>query len=52
MRRDCVQSIMFWDHNLEFRSGFPTGFESITKPQREAQKRQSECTIRALSRFQ
>ena len=50
MSRDRVQSILFWHHNFDFRSGFATGFESTTKPQREAQKCQAECTIRALSR--
>ena len=49
MSRDRVQSIPLWQHDFDFRSGFAVGFESITKPQREAQKRQAECTIRALS---
>ena len=50
MSRDSVQSILFWHHNFDFRLGFAVGFESSTKPQREAQKCQSERTIRALSR--
>ena len=49
MSRDRVQSIPLWHHDFDFRSGFAVGFESTTKPQREAQKCQAECTIRALS---
>ena len=49
MSRDHVQSIPLWHHNFNFRSGFALGFESITKPQREAQKCQAECTISTLS---
>ena len=43
MSRDRVQNI--------FRLGFAVGFGSTTKPQREAQKCQAECTTRALNRF-
>ena len=50
LSRDRVQSISLWHHNFDFRSGFAIGFESTTKTQREAQKCQAECTIRALSR--
>ena len=50
MSRDRVQSIPLWHHNFDFRSGFAVGFESTTKPQREAQKCQAECTISTLSR--
>ena len=42
MRRDPVQSIMLWHHNVDFRSGFAIGFESIKKTQPEAKNRQLE----------
>ena len=50
MSRDRVKSITFWDDIFDFRLGFAIGFESNTKPQREAQNRKLECTIRTLSR--
>ena len=49
MSRNRMQSIMFWDDNFDFRSGFAIGFESITKPQREAKNRKSEYKISTLS---
>ncbi len=51
MSRDRVQSIPLSGYNCDFRSGFGIGFGNNTKSQQETQKRQAECTIRALSRF-
>ena len=44
-----MQTTEFFDHILDFSLGFIMLFESITKPQREAQNDQSEGTISTLS---
>ena len=46
-----MQSTPLSGHNNYFRIGFAKGFESITKPQREVQNDQRECTVLTLSRF-
>ena len=51
MSPDRVQSITCWDDIFDFHLGFAEGFGSITKPQREAQLCQPECSIRTLSWF-
>ena len=45
-----VQSITFERQNFDFESAFAMLFESIAKPQREAQKYHLEHTIATLSR--
>ena len=49
--RHCVQIIQFSEHNFDFRSGLEVEFESITKPQREAQNGQWEYTVQTLSQY-
>ena len=50
LARTCVQTFAFWEHFFDFESGFVMKFESITKPEREAQNDHLEQTISILSR--
>ena len=50
LSRDRVRNITFSVHVCPFRCGFITGFESITKPQRETQKQLFECRMCGYSR--
>ena len=48
--RTRLQTVAFFWWTFDFESGFAVHFESITKPQREAQKSLWEHTILTLSR--